>query len=385
MNPARLDLPSSIAIAGAWGYIGRKFLDVALARGLTTYVYDPGSVPEDVDRGRFTRVADEADFYRLPADLFHLAVHPEQRRLDLLLSRQQELLILVEKPMAQPEYPEHCRRIMDAVAGSRAVVLYDFPELYDPLTARILNHLDSFRDVRRSEVFVQRSKDREDPANPRNYKRIVPIQYQETVHCLACVLNLLAALTGGVAAALAGGVRICGHSDPYEPPNPEAYPYVVDGRCRFRMSLGDVRIEGNTDFKRGAPWAKRRVLRGTGDGEPFEIEVSYLEGGKFLRINGAEVPSDPASCSYEHVLITATRWARQVDRLALMEGLYPNPRFTRVAYQLTAALWRACHDCTEKMFESVEDLESWDACFAAEVPNAPRRRPKESHDVPSPS
>ena len=27
------DFPASIAIAGAWGYIGRKFLDVALAQG----------------------------------------------------------------------------------------------------------------------------------------------------------------------------------------------------------------------------------------------------------------------------------------------------------------------------------------------------------------
>ncbi len=52
------DLPRSIAIAGAWGYIGRKFLDVALAHGLQTYVYDPGPPPKDVDLARLTRVAD---------------------------------------------------------------------------------------------------------------------------------------------------------------------------------------------------------------------------------------------------------------------------------------------------------------------------------------
>ena len=63
-EPARTDLPRSIAIAGAWGYIGRKFLDVALARGLTTYVFDPGPRPADLDPARFTRVADEAEFYR---------------------------------------------------------------------------------------------------------------------------------------------------------------------------------------------------------------------------------------------------------------------------------------------------------------------------------
>jgi hypothetical protein len=366
MNPAQHDLPRSIAIAGAWGYIGRKFLDVALARGLDAYVYDPGPVPQDVDLSRLTRVAGEADFYRLDADLFHLAVHPEHRRLDLLLARQEPLLILNEKPMAQPECPEQCRQIIDAVDRSRAIVLYDFPELYDPLTARILDYLGGFRDVRLTEVFVQRSKDREDPGNPRNYKRMVPIQYQETVHCVAFVLHILAALKGSLAAALAGGVKIAGSSDSYAPPNPALYPYVVDGRCRFLASLGDVRVEGYTDFKRGSPWAKRRVLRGTGDGKLFEIEVSYLEGRKFLRIDGTPEPCDPTSSSYEHVLATSTRWARQRDRVGLMEGLFPNPRFTRVAFQISAALWRACHDRTENTFASLDDLESWDACFGSE-------------------
>ena len=167
---------------------------------------------------------------------------------------------------------------------------------------------------------------------------MVPIQYQESVHCLAFVLHLLSAVRGGVAAALADGVRLEARSDPYEPPNPEAYPYVVNGRCRFRATFGDLRVEGLTDFKRGAEWAKRRVIRGIGDGRPFEIEVSYLEGRKSLRIDGDDQPCDPSASSYEHVLATATRWARQVGRDGLMTGLYPNPRFTHVTYQLSAAL-----------------------------------------------
>ena len=103
-----------------------------------------------------------------------------------------------------------------------------------------------------------------------------------------------------------------------------------------------MRVEGLTDFKRGAEWAKRRVIRGIGDGRPFEIEVSYLEGRKSLRIDGVDQPCDPSASSYEHVLATATRWARQVGRDGLMTGLFPNPRFTHVTYQLSAALWRSC-------------------------------------------
>jgi predicted dehydrogenase len=365
MKPSRDDLPGSIAIAGAWGYIGRKFLDVALVHGLTTYVYDPGPVPADVDPGRLTLVPDEADFYHLAADLFHLAVHPEHRRLDLLLARREPLLILDEKPMAAPERPERCRQIIEAVDASPAIVLFDFPELFDPLTARILDFLAGFEVVTLREMEVQRSKDREDPANPRNYKRMVPIQYQETVHCLAFVLHLLASTRGSLRAALSGGIRISGRSDPYEPPNPEAYPHVVDGRCRYRASFGDVQVEGTTDFKRGAPWAKRRVIRGVGDGTPFEIDASYLEGAKYLRFNGVDQSCDPKSSSYEHVLTSTIQWARRFSRARLMEGTFPNPRFARATYQLSSALWRSCREESEIAFGAADDLDSWDAGFAA--------------------
>jgi predicted dehydrogenase len=368
MSPTRADLPGTFAIAGAWGYIGRKFLEVALARGLTTYVYDPGPMPGDLDPGRFVRMAKEADFYRLDAEFFHLALHPEHRRLDLLLARGEPLLVLVEKPMALPEHAGACRQLIDAVERSRAIVLYDFPELYDPLTARILDHLAGFENVRLTEFFVRRSKDREDPANPRNYKRMVPIQYQESVHCLAFVLYVLSTVRGGVGAALADGARLESRSDPYEAPNPEAYPYVVDGRCRFRARLGDVRVEGVTDFKTGAEWAKRRVIRGIGDGRPFEIDVSYLEGQKSLRIDGVDQRCEPASSSYEHVLATATRWARQIGRDGLMAGLYPNPRFAHMTYQLSSALWRSSRERSELRFDSAAEIESWDAAFVRDLP-----------------
>ena len=201
--------------------------------------------------------------------------------------------------------------------------------------------------VRLTEIYVQRSKDREDPANPRNYKRMVPIQYQETVHCFAFALYVAAAVQGGTDAVLAGGVRLTGESGPYVPPNPDAYLAPVDGRCRFQAVMGGVRVDGYTDFKRQAPWAKRRIVRGTGDGAPFEVDLSYLEGNKHLRINGVEQLCDPRANSYAHVLTTATRWTRQVGRDRLMAGLFPNPRFTYATYRLSSALWQSCHEGKE--------------------------------------
>src|SRR5262249_39813025 len=144
----------------------------------------------------------------------------------------------------------------------------------------------------------------------------------------------------------------------------EAYPHVVDGRCRYELALGGVRVAGSTDFKRHAPWAKRRVIRGVGDGAPFEIDVSYLEGKKYLRVNGDDRPCDPGASSYEHVLATATRWSREFDRTRLREGLFPNPRFAFATYQLSSALWWSCRDRAEVAFATAGQLDEWDANFA---------------------
>jgi hypothetical protein len=225
----------SVAIAGAWGYIGRKVLDAALRRGLRTYVYDPGPPPADLEAESVTRISDEADFYKLDADLFHLALHPEARQtgLDCLLQRAQSqtLFILNEKPMVSPENPDEAPALVDSVDRSRAVMLYDFPELFDPLTHQIVAHLGRFNQFELDSMVMERSKDREDPAIARNYKRMLPIQFQESVHCLAFLIYLLATLRGGLEAILPTRISVSAKSDRYCPPNPELYPYVVDGRC----------------------------------------------------------------------------------------------------------------------------------------------------------
>jgi hypothetical protein len=166
-----------------------------------------------------------------------------------------------------------------------------------------------------------------------------------------------------VEAALADGLRLEARSEPYAPPNPELYPRPVDGRCDYVLNIGDVRVVGLTNFRRGAAWSKRRVIRGVGDGRPFEIDVSYLEGVKSLRIDGEVRPCDPAADSYAQVLATFARWAGRADREALMRGLYPNPRFTRLAYRLSSALWRSSRDRAEFRFATVADLASYDARY----------------------
>jgi hypothetical protein len=211
-------------------------------------------------------------------------------------------------------------------------------------------------------------KDREDKANPRNYKPMVPIQFQESVHCLAWMLFLLSRLGGGLTEALSGGLTLTAESEPYEPPDPKGFPYVVDGRCDWRMTVGATQITGRTDFKRHAPWSKRRTVRGEADGKKFELEVEYLEGHKQLLVNGVDQQPDPNSNSYVQVIETFARWRQEVPRERLMSEVFPNPRFAHATYQLSSALWRSSYDRRPLSFNSHAALMAFDAAFQKAVP-----------------
>lgn len=367
---------SAIAIAGAWGYIGHKFIDAGLSLGYDVYVNDPGPVPDDIDITRINRIESGAEFYALDVDLFHLALHPEHREAALkqLLPRAKadSFLILNEKPMTSPEAPDECEALVQRVTESGAILLFDFPELFDPITERIFAYLESFETYTINEVRIQRSKDREDRSNPRNLKMMVPIQFQESVHCLAFLLNLLAQQAGSVEDALQSGLTLHASSDPYNPPNPEDYPYVVDGQCDFDMRIGETAVIGHTDFKRGALFRKERIIRGSGDGNPFEIIVDYLEEAKYLTINGEDQRCAPWGNSYTAVLEGIERIRQEATQEELMSGVYPNPHFARHTFQLSSALWRASRDGEELIFPNAESLLSFDARFAEDMDHFPR-------------
>jgi predicted dehydrogenase len=368
--------PQSIAIAGAWGYIGSKFLHAAWNLGIKPAVFDPGKVPTDLPAERVTQFTDESSFYSQPADLFHLALPPQARRAALAVllprSRSESIAILNEKPMVAPEHPEQCQQLIDAVESSDALMLFDFLELFSPLTEAIVGYLAQFRDVTIDTIDMHRSKDREDVDNLRNYKVMTPIQYQESVHCLAWILYLLSRLRGGLPAAFEGGLQIDAKSEPYAPPNPQDYRYVVDGKCDWKIRWGTIDVTGRTDFKRHAPWSKRRIIHGRGDGRPFAIDADFLEGKKRLAIGGVDQHIDPNSNSYVQVIETYGRWQREVGRDALLQGIYPHPRFAQATYQLSSALWRASRDRRELRFDSYEAVLGFDAQFADEVPRLGR-------------
>jgi predicted dehydrogenase len=367
---------NSIGIAGAWGYIGRKFLDAALESGWKVRVYDPGPQPDDLDLSGVEVETDEAAFYAASMDVVHLALHPDHREAPLArLFRRAETerdapLILCEKPMAPPEDPALCDGIVARTGETGARMLFDFPELFDPITHRIVAFLGSFTSVHIREVWLERAKDREDPGKPRNYKLMVPIQYQETVHCIAFLLNLLTQLGGGQDLPWRGALHVEGIAEPYNPPNPEDYAYEVDGRVRGRMDFGRGGHAGGltahflTDFKAGAGLRKRRRIVGVGDGRPFLIECDFLEGHKFLRIDGADQGVPPGQSSYVNVLDALRLWHDEGALSDCRRLQLPGPRFARCSYLLSSALWEACSKGIPLRFVSPQDLDAYQPGFS---------------------
>ncbi len=366
----------SLAIAGAWGYIGRKFLDAGIDLDLELSVLDPGPVPPDVCLDQLVHFTDDG-FYQQNVDLFHLALHPEQRgpALRRLLERAQHgpVAILNEKPMAAPDRPQDCVALIDAVSDTQAVLLFDFPELFEPFTGRVVDYLRRFDHVEIEEIIIQRSKDREDPGNPRNHKRMVHIQYQESVHCIAWLLFVLGQLEGSVEKVLARGLHLSATARPYMAPNPQDYDHVVDGKVEYEMQLGATTVRGVTDFTRGAAWAKSRILRGRADGAPLELHMSYMEGAKHLRIDGQDQYINPQGSSYKGVLQTFGGWLRHTPPETLMSSsCYPNPKFARLTYALSSLLWRSCHDGAKLTIRDAKELVAFDAGFAEAASTFPR-------------
>ncbi|MGH8101291.1 MAG: hypothetical protein ACREIW_08330, partial [Chthoniobacterales bacterium] len=135
---------------------------------------------------------------------------------------------------------------------------------------------------------------------------------------------------------------------------------------------GQIAVTGQTNFKRHAVWSKRRIIRGEGDGRPFEIDADFLEGRKRLAIDGIDQRIDPMSNSYVEVIETFARWRRERGREQLMQGIYPHPRFAQATYQLSSALWRAARDQCALQLDSYQSLLDFDARFADEVPRLAR-------------
>ena len=364
-----------MAIAGAFGYIGKHFLEAAINLGIPNiYVYDKKPIPQDLDPNDFTSFNSPEEFYSLDVDFWHLALHPQDRALipknrrdpnqesPLALLLEKQTLALIEKPMASPETPDECRAILEAVRSSPATFQYDYLGLFDSTTKRVLTYLSSLKNPRIHSINSQVSKPREDPEVERNYIIIVPMPFQEVVHPLSFILQSIGL------DALNQGITVSASSLPYNPPNPQDYPYVVDGMCDFSLEIGDIEISGCTNFKdqtpdgQPTPFQKINVIQGVSDNGPFEIVANFQEDGRSLLING-DIQDISSSSSYEQAILTLWDWYNSSSRSELMQGNFPNPSFTFITYQLSSILWSSSFHNQEIKLTSLDEILTFDADF----------------------
>ena len=350
-------LPASIAIAGIYGYIGQLIYNAAVEAGVPRiFGFDPGLKPPGFRYSdRLTMVRREEQFYELDADLFHIATHPDRRQgVYRLLERGRH--VTIEKPMAHPAHPAECRRLSEAARHSKATVLFDFVEVFNPHSFQIrgmLRRLAGYRDFRITQVHCERSKDREDPSNPRNRKVIVPIQYQETAHCLAMLL-FVTDRCASFAEAFPQGMTVAAASAPYDPPNPEDYCYgVVDGKVTGAIRAGDMTVSICTDFKRrgGVP-SKCFRIEGVANRRAFHIESVFDGTREQVLLNGKVVASTGTGNRHQDIIRQAWGWHR-----GRSDGPRPDADFASLVFGLSAALWTSCDQGREVRIDTEAELQ----------------------------
>ena len=338
------EVPGSIAIAGIYGYIGQLIYKAALETGVSRiFGFDPGVRPAGFEYSdRLVMIPSEQQFCELDADLFHIATHPDRRQaVYRLLERGRH--VTIEKPMAHPAQPAECLRLREAAQRSSGTVLFDFVEVFNPHSFQIrevLRRLSGCPDFQITQIHCERSKDREDPRNWRNRKVIVPIQYQETAHCLAMLL-FVTDMPPSFAEAFPRGITVTASSAPYDPPNPEDYRYgVVDGKVWGELRAGAMNVSICTDFKRrgGKPF-KRFCVEGVAGQRPFRIELIFDGSCERIFFNGRAMSLGRAGSRHQDIIRQSWRWHRQRSN-----GVRPDADFAWLVFGLSSALWASCQE-----------------------------------------
>ena len=350
-------VPPSIAIAGIYGYIGQRIYNAAVDAGVPSiFGFDPGPKPAGFRYSdRLTMIRREEQFYELDADLFHIATHPDRRQgVYRLLERGRH--VTIEKPMAHPAHPAECRRLREAARHSKATVLFDFVEVFNPHSFQIrdmLRRLAGYHDFRITQIRCERSKDREDPRNPRNRKVIVPIQYQETAHCLAMLL-FVTDRPASFKEAFPQGIAVAASAAPYDPPNPEDYRYgVVDGKVTGDIRAGEMTVR-NLHRLQASGRSAVQVLQHRRCRQPACLphRVGLRRHARDVLLDGKVVAISRPRNRHQDIIRQGWRW--HCERST---GPRPDADFAWLVFGMSAALWASCHEGREMRIDTEAELQ----------------------------
>ena len=367
-------IPSSIAIAGIYGYIGNLIYQAAVDLGVKKiYGFDPGVKPNIFrDSDRLEVLENQESFYNLDVDIFHIATHPQLRQCVFHLIKKGKR-INIEKPMAHPSQPEECFKLMNAVKNSSSSVYFNFVELFNPLTFEILSILDNFKqfdDFKITRIYSEICKNREDKTIYRNRKIIVPIQYQESCHCLAWIIFILnrGSFFENV---FPKGIEVKAVSEIYDPPNPEDYTFgVVDGKIVAKLFVEDLLIEIYNDFKRKdlkSP-SKLLLVEYTAKNQHFRLELKYNGVNEYLLLNGEQIEKNFEQNRHKNTIVKSWYYHQQPT----ISKIKPDVDLAWLVFGLSATLWKSCFENRTVEIRSEADLIDAVSCY----PNNLARLPK---------
>jgi len=351
-------LPRSIAIAGSEGFMGQNIVNAALGLGIESIILcDPRLDPGRYAGFKNVRFVSSEHFNDIDAELFHFATHPGQRY-SMYRLIQRGCHINVEKPMVHPENPEEAQAIFDALEGSEATLIYDFLEMFNPRTKRIVELLKGMGDVKFNYISFTRGKNRENLWNPRNKSVMLPIQYQETVHCMAYLVNLFAHQRGiddiNFETVFPKGIRVRAESRRYDAPNPEMYAYAVDGYCKGTIDTEECCVDFLTSFKRGAEKTKRKRIFGHNDNCSINIQVDNQLGNEYLTINGTEQSVDGEQDQYKNAI--SGSWRMHQEMMQGNKGIRPDAKLAWLASGLSGAIFMASYLQTGFSLKNMDDF-----------------------------
>ena len=371
-------LPHSIAIAGSEGFMGQNIVKAALGLDIEDIILsDPRIDPGRYAGLRNVRSVVPHHFNDIDAGLFHFATHPGQRSpMYRLIER--GCHINVEKPMVHPENPMEAEAIFDALEASNATLLYDFLEMFNPRTLAIVEMLKNMGDAQLDHITFIRGKNRENLWNPRNESPMLPIEYQETVHCMAYLVNLFANQQGvydiNFESVFPKGFTVWAKSRRYDAPNPEKYPYVVDGYCAGTIDIGECTVDFLTNFKRGAEKTKRKIMLGHNAYHSIDIEVNDQLGQEYLRINGAEHQPKGEQDQYKSVILGS--WQMHQEMMQGKRAVRPDARFAWLAFGLCGAIFMSSYLQTEVALRNQDDFNEAARFFNENAPSYKRGKYK---------
>ena len=352
-------MPHTVAIAGCSGYIGTHMTRAALNLGMQVYGIDPALDEAFKNHEQFHEVQTVEQFCATDADCFYLALQPNHREPYLNRLIADGKMILSEKPMARAREPEICDTIVETLAQSSATMRYNFLYLYNPITYHIIKFLKSHSSVTITSISALVEKNRESRRNDRNLKFMEPIQYQETIHSLALMLILRGELmpyhASNFDTVFPGGLIAVGESNLYDAPSSDN-DAIPDGRFHGSLTASKFRMDLITNFKRldhkGLPTRpqKRITISGRTEDQPFTIEADYQQSQETLSINGEKVSLpefDPYAYAWQNILTPA-------DNNPL--SIAPDEHLARLAYRLSALLWKSSYTGGEWVIDTDESL-----------------------------